>query len=542
MRNWFKAFERPKQVQPQEEIGHIDPILISEFKEFSMLPRYQASLIALYCRMKQKGRSVKANEFINAAQDLYANSIVERGIESLIAKNWMRTFSDGSFVFEESFRLTHHVEVALRKSRKELLPSNFSSDPYKELRSLYAAACSIRRGNRSILEWPDAIEENLRKKNTVLHAFMKRRDMSSELLQIGLFVTVLNALEGSAIDLNAVLHTFAPDPLHRIILSNKLLDGANPLIEGEILEIEESYRGDKSLKPTPDFLNTCLPGYSLPTSNFSHPCVTLIENNTIDQVDLLFNDELNKELKRITQICNPDVFPKFKSKLIGDSCKGVIAQLYGAPGSGKTEFCYQLARQTGRDLLLFDVSKTRNKYFGETEKAIKSLFDAYRLEVRKSEFFPILLFNEGDSIFQSRSEGEQNSSNTENAVQTILLNELERFEGILLITTNMPNLFDIAFNRRFLFRLHFGHPDYEIRRKLLKSKFPSLTDEQNAELSRYFQFSAAELNNFRKRRILDSFSSEKSESIHASLKEFLKFSSAPKRNVIKGYIQYNPKI
>ena len=58
---------------------------------------------------------------------------------------------------------------------------------------------------------------------------------------------------------------------------------------------------------------------------------------TFVNCNLLRNDELNKELKRITQICNPDVFPKFKSKLIGDSCKGVIAQLYGAPGSGKTE-------------------------------------------------------------------------------------------------------------------------------------------------------------------------------------------------------------
>jgi hypothetical protein len=539
MKNWFKVFEHPKQVEHQEEIGRIDPFLISEFKEFSMLPRYQASLVALYCRMKQKSRIVKTNEFINAAQDIFATSIVEQGIESLIAKNWMRTFSDGSFVFEESLRLTHHVEVALRKSKQELLPSKFSSDPFKEMRSLYAVACSIRRGNRSVLEWPEAIERNLRRNGSAMRTFMKRNDMSSELLQIGIFVTVLNALEGPSIDLNVVLHAFAPDPLHRLILSNTLSDASNPLIDAGILEIEEGFRGDKCLKATSDFLSRCLPGHHVSSPQFSHSSATLIDHKTIEPIELLFNEELNKDLKRITQICGAAVFPKFKSKLVGESCKGVIAQLYGAPGSGKTEFCYQLARQTGRDVLLFDVSQTRNKYFGETEKAIKSLFDAYRHEVNRSEFFPILLFNEGDSIFQNRSDGEQNSSNTENAVQTILLNELERFEGILLITTNMPNLFDAAFNRRFLFRLHFGHPDYEIRRRLLESKFPSLTVEQNEELARYFQFSAAELNNFKKRRLLDSFSSVKSDSIHAALKDFLKFSSVPKRNVIKGYIQYN---
>jgi hypothetical protein len=539
MRNWFKVFELPKEAEKNEELDRIDPILISEFTEFCSLPRYQASLIAMYCRLKQKGRSVKTNDFLNAAQEEFASSIAEQGLEALIAKNWLRTFSDGTFSFEEGLRLTHHVEVALRKSKKELLPLKVSNDPFKELRGLHAVACSIRRGNRSVLEWPDAIERTIRKRNSVLRQFLRRKDITTELLHIGLFVTVLNALESSSVDINVVLYAFAPDPLQRLVLSNKLLDPTNGLIEKGILEMEDGFRGEKSLKATREFLGTCVPGHGLLKPSFSHACAKLIPHQTIDPVPLLYNADLSAQLNKINALCEIDVFPQFVHQLQGQSCKGIIAQFHGEPGSGKTEFCYQLARQTKRDLLLFDVSQTRNKYYGETEKAIKSLFDAYRQEVSRSNAFPILLFNEGDSIFQNRTEGEQNSSQTENIVQTILLNELERFEGILLITTNKPNLFDSAFNRRFLFKLSFGYPDYDVRKALLKLKFPGLTPTQVDDLASQFHFSAAELNNFTKQRLIDTFCAPDTRSVFAGLTEFLKFLSVPNRNIIKGYIQYS---
>lgn len=538
MRNWFKVFERPKEAEKNEELDRIDPILISEFTEFSSLPRYQASLIAIYCRLRQKGRGVKTNDFLSAAQEEFASSIAEQGLEALIAKNWLRTFSDGNFSFEEGLRLTHHVEVALRKSKKDLLPEKVSNDPFKELRGLYAIACSIRRGNRSVLEWPDAMERNIRKRNSVLREFLRRKDIPTDLLHIGLFVTVLNALEGSAVDVNVVLYAFSPDPLQRLILSNKLLDPTNALIEKRIIETEDGFRGEKALKATSEFLSICIPGHGASKQQFSHACAKAIAYQSIDPVQLLYNADLNVQLDKIKALCAIDVYPQFVHKLKGQSCKGVIAQLHGEPGSGKTEFCYQLARETKRDLLLFDVSQTRNKYYGETEKAITSLFEAYRQEVKRSNAFPILLFNEGDSIFQNRVEGEQNSSQTENIVQTILLNELERFEGILLITTNKPDLFDNAFNRRFLFKLSFGYPDFEIRKALLETKFPGLTSVQCDELARQFHFSAAELNNFTKQRLIDSFCSQDSRSTYDGLTDFLKFLTGPKRNIIKGYIQY----
>lgn len=539
MRNWFKVFERPKMAEKNEEWDRIDPILISEFTEFSALPRYQAALIAVYCRLRQRGRGVKTNDFFSAAQAEFPLSIVEQGLEALIAKNWLRTSSDGTFNFEEALRLTHHVEVALRKSKRELLPEKISKDPFKELRGLYAVACSIRRGNRSVLEWPAAIDSTIRSKKSILGNYLQRKDIDVQWLHIGLFIAVLNAMEGASVDVNVILYAFAPDPLQRLILSSQLADPSHVLYEHGIIETEDGFRGEKFLKATPKFLSSFLPIELNSNAKFLHPCAKLISHDSIEPVELFYNTDLDTQLHKIKSLCGLAVYPQYVDKMKGHASKGIIAQLHGDPGSGKTEFCYQLARESKRDLLVFDVSQARNKYYGETEKAVKSLFDAYRQEVKRSNAFPILLFNEGDSIFQQRVEGEQTSNQTENIVQTILLNELERFEGILLITTNKPNLFDSAFNRRFLFKLTFGYPDYDVRKTLLSARFPVLLPGQVEYLARQFSFSAAELNNFIKQQWIDAFCYPDSGSIYDKLKNFFDYSTSPKRNTVKGFIRYS---
>jgi SpoVK/Ycf46/Vps4 family AAA+-type ATPase len=175
--------------------------------------------------------------------------------------------------------------------------------------------------------------------------------------------------------------------------------------------------------------------------------------------------------------------------------RGLVVQLHGAPGTGKTEFCYQLARQTGRDVLVLDVSQARGKYYGETEKIITGIFNEYRKQVQIGDAFPILLFNEGDSIFQRRVSNDRESSQTENIVQTILLNELERFQGILMVTTNTPHHFDKAFERRFQFRLQFSAPGEQARLQLLRNALPEGKLSVLKRIAYECQFTAAELQN-----------------------------------------------
>ncbi|MBQ1722480.1 MAG: AAA family ATPase, partial [Muribaculaceae bacterium] len=75
---------------------------------------------------------------------------------------------------------------------------------------------------------------------------------------------------------------------------------------------------------------------------------------------------------------------------------------YGGPGTGKTETAYQLARATQRDILMVNVPEIKDKWVGESEKNVKSIFDQYRALAQKSKLTPILLFNEADSLFSKR--------------------------------------------------------------------------------------------------------------------------------------------
>lgn len=87
--------------------------------------------------------------------------------------------------------------------------------------------------------------------------------------------------------------------------------------------------------------------------------------------------------------------------------KGFACLFYGSPGTGKTETAYQIARKTGRDIMIVNVSEIKSCWVGESEKNIKALFDRYREYVRSYEVAPILLFNEADAIIGIRQEAAQ---------------------------------------------------------------------------------------------------------------------------------------
>jgi chemotaxis protein MotB len=87
--------------------------------------------------------------------------------------------------------------------------------------------------------------------------------------------------------------------------------------------------------------------------------------------------------------------------------------LSGGPGTGKTELARQAARASGRDLIMFNVAEQRDKYFGESEKRIKEVFDSYENMIQSGYRPPVLFFNEADSVFQKRSSNESSMSKTE---------------------------------------------------------------------------------------------------------------------------------
>ena len=151
-----------------------------------------------------------------------------------------------------------------------------------------------------------------------------------------------------------------------------------------------------------------------------------------------------------------------------------------------------------------DISTLRDQWYGNTEKNIKRIFTDYAAAAISETLKPILLFNEADAIFSTRnSNGNSSTAKTENAIQNILLDEMERFEGIVIATTNLEGNLDPAFERRFLFKLAFHQPNLEAKTAIWKSLIPDLDELTAKTLATEFDLSGGQIENISRKTVID---------------------------------------
>ena len=225
--------------------------------------------------------------------------------------------------------------------------------------------------------------------------------------------------------------------------------------------------------------------------------LNIIEANEISTKKLFFNAKENVQISLLAELLSKSSFEKIQERMASKGHpKGLTVLFHGFPGTGKTESVLQVAKQTNRDVIKLDISQTKSAWYGQSEMIIKRVFDDYRSLVNNSDVTPILLFNEADAIISKRVDvGTSSITNTENTVQNILLEELEKFEGIFIATTNLYQNFDTAFERRFLFKVEFCKPQKEVQFEIWKEMFPILTDFEIDELTKQYDLSGGQINN-----------------------------------------------
>ena len=169
----------------------------------------------------------------------------------------------------------------------------------------------------------------------------------------------------------------------------------------------------------------------------------------------------------------------------------------GGPGIGKKESVKQGGRQSGRDIVQWDISAAKSMWYGESEKIVKGIFTRYKRMCKRSSVKPILLFNEADAIFSKRHnmDGGRSTDQTENTIQNIILEEMEKLDGILIATTNLADNLDKAFERRFLFKIRFERPTVEAKRNIWLDKLSGLSLDDAARLASDYDFSGGEIDN-----------------------------------------------
>ena len=173
--------------------------------------------------------------------------------------------------------------------------------------------------------------------------------------------------------------------------------------------------------------------------------------------------------------------------------RGVRMLFYGPPGTGKTLAAEVMARALGVDLLVVDLSALVSKYIGETEKNLAAVFDV----AERSR--ALLLFDEADALFGKRTDAQDAHDRYANMETAYLLQRLERYEGVAVLTTNLRGQLDKAFTRRFEAIVEFSEPDAAVREALWRLHLPAAAplapDVNLRELAEWYAIAGAQIKN-----------------------------------------------
>jgi ATPase family associated with various cellular activities (AAA)/Winged helix domain, variant len=189
---------------------------------------------------------------------------------------------------------------------------------------------------------------------------------------------------------------------------------------------------------------------------------------TYDWPDLILPEDVVEVLQEMV------TFAKFRQKVYEDwgfgnkhsYGRGLSALFSGPPGTGKTMVAGIMARELDMELFRIDLSRVVSKWIGETEKNLGKVFDEAALS------HAIILFDEADSLFAKRTEVKSSVDRYANLEVNYLLQRMEAYEGVSILTTNYDENLDEAFKRRLNFRVEFPFPDIEARERLWPIMLP----------------------------------------------------------------------
>jgi ATPase family associated with various cellular activities (AAA) len=164
---------------------------------------------------------------------------------------------------------------------------------------------------------------------------------------------------------------------------------------------------------------------------------------------------------------------------------GVSALFAGVSGTGKTLAAEIIAHELRLDLYRIDLSQVVNKYIGETEKNLRRVFEAAETAGA------VLLFDEADALFGKRSEVKDSHDRYANMEVSYLLQRMESYRGLAILTTNMQQALDPAFKRRIRFIVNFPFPDEAERAEIWRRVFPAATPVENLDVRRLARLNVA---------------------------------------------------
>ena len=327
------------------------------------------------------------------------------------------------------------------------------------------------------------------KDDIMLENFFKQYNLDSkeQMIFVALLKEEYSGGDESIRDMNSLIALISADDYEKI-KHRSLLEESGSLISNSIVDYDEMLTPFGGINR-----NFYIPEQIL--YKISHPTKKVkrqqrIKLNMIIQEQEIFeliepkkdldkivlNPKTKETLNLLLKQVDKNVVNKLKEWGIKDKKKGIDARIifYGGAGTGKTITALAIAKSLKREVLSFDCSKILSQYVGESEKNVRKIFDSYKELCVKTKTEPILLLNEADQFLSNRVTGTSaGSDKMHNQMQNIFLEQIEKFDGILIATTNLLESIDKAFSRRFNYKIEFTKPTQEQRLKLWEILLPS---------------------------------------------------------------------
>lgn len=476
------------------KVSPIQAVLFSTILEMSLVKRTNMESLARHFK-------ISLLSLIGRMEEIEVLST--RG---LIRKNTRSGNETGSFN-SVYYKIPDRVIEGIQKMDKSKILQKSVFDLPKFLERIYQLAGECERRiitTRQLIQDTEALIKSNPKLEYI--NFVKDQLLNPMDRCIVFVLSYLHLLGRSEVDLSEFAEDIFDDISDQFAFHQEMVQGKHSLLKKEFIELGRTEFGDvRIMKISEKAISTLFQKQNdLPLQNLKSG--SLIEPASLKRRMLYFNSDQETDIINLGRTLSQKKFNTIRRQLEKRNFNsGITVLLYGESGTGKTELVYQLARKTNREIMMVDLSQARSKWFGESEKQVKKIFDDYRRVIHNIKKCPILFINEVDGLLSTRQSvgsGDTSSQHANNIIQNILLQELESFEGILLATTNLTENLDKAFDRRFLFKLRFTHPDPESRFKIWKCKMPELPVSQLRELSKNFELTGGQIDNIVKQTLL----------------------------------------
>ncbi len=501
---------------------------LSALAEYLGTTRFQAVMFALFFHESLGNHQVTLSRVADILKSNILHIIphfdevkemVALGLIEADYKGGQDFFDDDSSMNEYSditYAVPQHVVKLVIENRK-IEPGNNSFGNEDFLRLASTLFRRYRHDSISFEVLSKRIELKCQMKGTTFsesYEKLKKDYTNADMLSV--IALSCAALEDETLSVTQLANHVTGSRNHHKYFVRSINDKTNMLvIDGLIEFVQSDLIVDKRVQLTEAGRKYFLAGLELDISIKNSIPEGFTDYKTIARKPLFFNPEDARQIEEIEDMLTEKKYKKIKANMKKlNMPAGVAILLHGAPGTGKTECVWQIARKTKRLVFMIDIASLKSSWFGESEKNIKNLFSKYRVYASKMKTTPILFFNEADAVLGKRKDTAMSSvATTENAIQNIILQEMENLNGIMIATTNLTNNLDSAFERRFLFKVMLSRPKPAVASRIWKSFFPHLPVNQLVELAVKHPFTGAQIENIARRALVAEIRSGKKASL-----------------------------